>query len=49
MLYRCLKPLWYTEVEALKDAGNDPGAIKACLDKSEHALTDEIDFRAYME
>jgi hypothetical protein len=48
MLYRCLKPLWYTRVEALKKAGDDPGAIKACLDDSEHALTAPIDFGAYM-
>jgi len=48
MLYRCLKPLWYTSVTALKEAGDDPYKIKACLDKAEHALTDPIDFAAYM-
>ena len=48
MLYRCLKPLWYTRVEALKKAGDDPGAIKTCLDETEQALTAPIDFGAYM-
>lgn len=48
MLYRCLKPLWYTRVEELKAAGDDPGAIKACLDQAEQALTSPIDFAAYM-
>ena len=49
MLYRCLKPLWYTRVQKLKEAGNDSGAIKAALDEAEQALTDEIDFRDCME
>ena len=48
MLYRCLKPLWYTRVEALKNAGNDPDAIKACLSETENALTSPIDFAKYM-
>ncbi len=49
MLYRCLKPLWYTEVQALKEAGDDRAAVRAVLDRSEHALTAPIDFRKYME
>jgi hypothetical protein len=49
MLYRCLKPLWYTRVQKLKEAGNASGAIKAALDEAEQALTDEIDFRDCME
>ena len=48
MLYRCLKPLWYTRVEELKAAGDDPVAIKACLGQAERALTSPIDFAAYM-
>ncbi len=48
MLYRCLKPLWFTEVEELKKAGNDPDAIKACLNETEQALTSPIDFAKYM-
>lgn len=48
MLYRCLKPLWYTRVKALKDAGNDPEAIRAALDDSERALTAPIDFAGSM-
>ncbi|MBR3129167.1 MAG: hypothetical protein IKF65_01435 [Clostridia bacterium] len=49
MLYRCLKPLWWSAVKALKDAGNDQTAIRACLDKAERALTEEIDFKTFME
>ena len=49
MLYRCLKPLWWSAVKALKDAGNDQTAIRACLDKAERALTEDIDFKTFME
>ena len=49
MLYRCLKPLWYTVVEELKKAGNDCDAIRKALNKSESELTSEIDFKKYME
>ncbi len=49
MLYRCLKPLWYTRVEKLKAAGSDPDAIKTCLNKTEQALTSPICFAEYME
>ncbi len=49
MLYRCLKPLWYTRVQKLKEAGSDSGAIKAALDEAERAMTDDIDFRTCME
>ena len=48
MLYRCLKPLWFTRVEALKKAGQDPDAIQACLDETEQALTAPIDFAVCM-
>lgn len=48
MLYRCLKPLWYTRVQALKKAGNDHDAVQASLDETEHALTTRYDFTAYM-
>ena len=48
-LYRCLKPLWYTRVEALKDAGSDEAAIQRCLDEMEQAQTRSIDFRSVME
>ena len=47
-LYRCLKPLWYTRVEELKEAGSDPAAIRACLEETERALTAPIDFVKYM-
>ena len=49
LLYRCLKPLWYTRVTELKEAGSDREAIRRALDETEHALTDPIDFTAYME
>ena len=49
MLYRCLKPLWYTRVQALREAGNDPAAIRKSLDETETALTQPINFRTYME
>ena len=48
-LYRCLKPLWYTRVEALKDAGSDEASIQRCLDEMEQAQTRSIDFRSVME
>ena len=48
MLYRCLKPLWYTKVKMLKEAGNDPGAIRKSLDETEDALTSPINFRDCM-
>lgn len=44
MLYRCIKPLWYTRIEQLKKAGNDFCAIQTCLDKAELALTRELNF-----
>ena len=48
MLYRCLKPLWYTRVEKLKELKGDNEATKAFLDKTEYYLTADIDFRSYM-
>ena len=44
LLYRCLKPLWYTRIQRLKKAENDHVAIQACLDKTESLLTRPIDF-----
>ena len=48
MLYRCLKPLWFTRVEELKEAGNNTDAIKACLNETEYALTAPFDFAEHM-
>ncbi len=48
MLFRCLKPLWYTRVQALKEAGNDHNAIQASLDDTEYSLTARFDFTEYM-
>ena len=47
-LYRCLKPLWWSAVRALKDAGGDGEAIRRCLDRAEFLLTEEFDFAGYM-
>lgn len=49
LIYRCVKPLWYTRVEALKKADNDAVAIQKCLDEMEYAQTRDIDFKTVME
>lgn len=48
LIYRCIKPLWYTRVEQLKNAGSDLSAIQKCLDDMEHAQNREIDFESVM-
>ncbi len=48
MLYRCLKPLWFTRVEKLKELGNDREAVKAFLDETEQMLTAPTEFRDCM-
>lgn len=47
-LYRCLKPLWWSAIQDLKNSVNDPNAIRLCLDRAENSLTKEIDFSAFM-
>ena len=47
-LYRCLKPLWYTRVCDLQEAGNDPEKVRECLDRIEHYQTADIDFAGRM-
>lgn len=49
LLYRCLKPLWFTKVQQLKDAGKDRKAIKTCLEATEEMQTKVIDFDLYMK
>ena len=49
LLYRCIKPLWYTEIERLKEAGIDESAIQLCLDRTEELQTKEIEFSTYMK
>lgn len=44
MLYRCIKPLWWTRVQRLKTAKNDSVAIQHCLDKAESMLTRSVSF-----
>ena len=48
-LYRCLKPLWFIRVQELKKAGDSSDAVRRCLDRIERSLTEETDFRSYME
>lgn len=48
LLYRCLTPLWFTEIEMLKEAGQDESKIQASLNRTEELQTKEIDFAAYM-
>lgn len=48
LLYRCLKPLWFTRLERLKELRGDSEATKAFLGLTEHCLTADIDFKAYM-
>lgn len=48
LLYRCIKPLWYSKVEKLKNAANDVKAIRSCLDETEYMQTRVIDFEKYM-
>ena len=48
MIYRCVKPIWFTEVENLRRAGGDSAAIAQCLDKTEFIQTRDIDFAGYM-
>ncbi len=43
-LYRCLKPLWFNRVEDLKEAGDDTGKIRLCLDRIEYYLSADIRF-----
>lgn len=47
MLYRCLKPLWYTD-DCLKKGKKDPEKIKGRLDEIERYLTEDFDFGQYM-
>lgn len=49
MMYRCLKPLWWSRVQELKELGDDRAAVRAFLDRTEHDLTAEYDFRSSME
>ncbi len=48
LIYRCVKPLWYSRVQELKKAGGDLTRIKVCLNEMEHAQTCEIDFESVM-
>lgn len=47
-LWRCLKPLWWTSVQRLKEAMGDEERIRTELDKVEEMQTREIDFAEVM-
>lgn len=49
LIYRHIKPLWFTEVDKLKKAGTDALAVSKCLDETESKQTREIDFDLYMK
>lgn len=49
LIYRCVKPIWFSRVDDLKAAGNDMAAIQKHLDDMEYALTREIDFESAMK
>lgn len=49
MLYRCLKPIRKDfEIEELLNEKADDEQIQKCLDRCEHYLTADIDFKTYM-
>lgn len=48
LLYRCVKPLWYTAIEKLEEAGDDRAAVRRCLGETEYMQTREIDFAGAM-
>ena len=48
LLYRCIKPLWFTQTEALKEAGDNLGSINNCLNETEYMQTRDIDFSINM-
>ena len=47
-LFRCLKPLWYSRLRELKQAGGDEGKIRLCLEKTEALLMGERDLARFM-
>lgn len=49
LIYRCVKPLWYTRVLTLKQAGQDYDKVKDILDEMENAQIRNIDFRSVMK
>lgn len=49
LIYRCVKPLWYTRIKSLKESGGNGTAIQKCLDEMEYAQTRKINFRSVME
>lgn len=49
MLYRCIKPLWYSRVQRLKSLENNTREIHDFLNETEMYLTKPIDFTKYMQ
>lgn len=48
MLYRCIKPLWFSCDHRLEKLNGDKNAIKSLLDETEYCLTADIDFSGNM-
>lgn len=49
LIYRCVKPLWYTRVQALKEAGQQYDKVQLILDEMENAQVRTIDFKSVMQ
>lgn len=47
-LYRCIRPLWYTNVRRLRDARSEED-IQRLLNETEHVQTEKIDFVNLMQ
>ncbi len=48
LLYRCIKPLWFTQIEVLKEAKNNIDLLNRILNETEYMQTRDIDFNKYM-
>lgn len=48
LLYRCIKPLWFTQTEALKAAKDNIDLLDSCLNETEYMQTRDIDFSKHM-
>ena len=49
LIYRCVKPLWFTRVQTLKQACHDYDQVKNILDEMENAQIRNIEFRSAMK
>lgn len=49
LIYRCVKPLWYTRVQELKEARQQYDKVQLILDEMENAQVRTIDFKSVMQ